>query len=114
VPRANWFSTLTLVVPIEDAIRRLKSVGGYCGCPPHTCCRVTCSWSQAAFICNDNDHTVAPVCEYLGNTMVQTIADRCKVEVKNSGRGVNLMVRGKIWDTENYSVTYQGFDQYTC
>ncbi|KAL2064157.1 hypothetical protein VTL71DRAFT_4651 [Oculimacula yallundae] len=113
-PRTAWWATCSMPAglrpapwqvvqrfPVLDGINYLKSLGGSsCGCDAHTCCRISCSWDAAIYLCNDNDYHIGPRCDWQGSNMVQWIWDNCADYAENS-------IGGKIWDTENYSDTVQ-------
>lgn len=98
---AGVFGTIR---PIEDAISYLKSTGGSCACDAHSCCRISCSYNDAVYLCNDNDYLIQGGCYYEGATMVQWINDNCA----GVDSGHSDQIKGKIGDSQSYTITVQG------
>ncbi|RBQ71076.1 hypothetical protein FVER14953_14175 [Fusarium verticillioides] len=93
----------------------LRSVGGQChvGGGPRICTRVAsnCQDGDGIFLCNDNNHAIAPSCGYLG-VYVDHITNACAWEVKSppcvrqpcGPEWTQYLVRGQQFDSDGYNV----------
>ncbi|KAI1056685.1 hypothetical protein LB507_001439 [Fusarium sp. FIESC RH6] len=94
--------------------RYLRSLGNsVCGVNggPGTCARVSCSYGDAIWLCNDNRHYIQPRCSYLADYVDRIIA-RCKSTTKSPPCTVRPcppswsaeFVRGQQFDSDHYNV----------
>ncbi|KAH7403433.1 hypothetical protein BKA64DRAFT_449746 [Cadophora sp. MPI-SDFR-AT-0126] len=64
VPGQNW--QMASQTAIEEGIRYLRSMIGYCTLAPQNCHRVSRSWGSGIYVCNDNAFEVRPLCSTMG------------------------------------------------
>ncbi|RGP62725.1 hypothetical protein FSPOR_9112 [Fusarium sporotrichioides] len=94
--------------------RYLRSLGtSVCGVGggPGKCARVSCSYGDAIWLCNDNRHYIQPRCSYLADYVDRIIA-RCKTRTNSPPCTVKPcppswsadFVRGQQFDSDNYNV----------
>jgi hypothetical protein len=94
----------------QNQIKYLRSLSGRCGVNARSCARISCSWTDAVWLCNDNDHYIEPSCRYLAD-YAANIMNACQ-NVKGKGcrhsacsiGGYTHLVNGQQFDTDNYNV----------
>ncbi|KAM0227438.1 hypothetical protein ACHAPO_011563 [Fusarium lateritium] len=102
------------VVAARREQRYLRSLGNsVCGVNggPGTCARISCSYGDAIWLCNDNPHYIQPRCSYLAD-YVDNIIARCATTTNSPPCTVKpcppswsaQFVRGQQFDTDRYNV----------
>ncbi|KAL6922628.1 hypothetical protein ACHAP8_009289 [Fusarium lateritium] len=102
------------VVAARREQRYLRSLGNsVCGVNggPGTCARISCSYGDAIWLCNDNPHYIQPRCSYLAD-YVDNIIARCATTTNSPPCTVRpcppswsaQFVRGQQFDTDRYNV----------
>jgi hypothetical protein len=92
----------------QNQIKYLKSLSGNCGVNARSCARISCSWTDAIWLCNDNDYYIQPSCKYLAD-YAGNIIGKCQ-NVQQRGckscaiGGYNHYVNGQQFDTDHYNV----------
>ncbi|KAG4437755.1 hypothetical protein IFR05_006740 [Cadophora sp. M221] len=95
---------------IEDGIKYLNRVTGYCGADAHTCSRVSCSYSAAIWLCNFRDNHMLATCSWIG-TFAQDIINKC---AHYSDDKDTPNVCGEEFDDENFRVIVRHDDSNGC
>ncbi|CAG1960136.1 unnamed protein product [Fusarium graminearum] len=94
--------------------RYLRSLGtSVCGVDggPGKCARISCSYGDAIWLCNDNSHYIQPRCSYLADYVDRIIAS-CQSKTSSPPCTVRpcapswtaWFVRGQQFDTDRYNV----------
>ncbi|CEI67741.1 hypothetical protein FVEN_g9549 [Fusarium venenatum] len=102
------------VVAARREQRYLRSLGtSVCGVDggPGKCARISCSYGDAIWLCNDNTHYIQPRCSYLAD-YVDNIIARCATTTNSPPCTVRpcppswsaQFVRGQQFDTDRYNV----------
>ncbi|PVH82450.1 hypothetical protein DL98DRAFT_586440 [Cadophora sp. DSE1049] len=105
---ADW--TTAIQKYIEDGIKYLNNVKGYCGADPSTCSRVSCSYGASIWLCNFRDNHISATCSWIA-TFAQDLINKCAVWVQGAnGKGVC----GVEFDDENFRVIVRRDDSNGC
>ncbi|KAI9675629.1 MAG: hypothetical protein M1817_000996 [Caeruleum heppii] len=82
---------------IQENIRYVRDLPGNCNVDggPSKCARISCSYGNAIFFCNDNAYPLSIACNYLATNYAEWIVTACQQD----GR-----VKGQRFDTENWNV----------
>ncbi|KAI6764235.1 hypothetical protein HG530_008024 [Fusarium avenaceum] len=102
------------VVAARREQRYLRSLGtSVCGVDggPGKCARVSCSYGDAIWLCNDNSHYIQPRCSYLAD-YVDRIISSCQSKTSSPPcvsrpcppSWTAYFVRGQQFDTDRYNV----------
>jgi hypothetical protein len=109
----NSRRSLLLTTPChscQNQIKYLRSLSGRCGVKARSCVRISCSWTDAVWLCNDNDHFIEPSCKYLAdyaanimNACQDVKGQACRHSTCSIG-GYTHYVNGQQFDSDNYNV----------
>ncbi|KUJ19191.1 uncharacterized protein LY89DRAFT_479656 [Mollisia scopiformis] len=97
VPSQDW--SLCSVSVIGQGITYLDNFNGLCGVGANSCVRISCSYSSAIYLCNDNDYGITPTCPYMGSYAQDIINDCSHCEGPN-----DCVTCGQEFDSDNYNI----------
>ncbi|KAI0967769.1 hypothetical protein F4678DRAFT_465024 [Xylaria arbuscula] len=85
----------------QDSGNKLSELGGTCGVGsgPRVCAVLTCTRNAAVWLCNDNDHPIAPPCSSLAS-YVDDIVGACGKTYDHGSK----YCRGQEFDSDGYNV----------
>ncbi|CZR67160.1 uncharacterized protein PAC_17059 [Phialocephala subalpina] len=92
---------------INDGVNYLIHHAGTCGVGPRSCVRISCSYSAAIYLCNDNYYGIAPSCVYLAS-YAKDLTNDCSFW----DAGANWTC-GQEFDTDAYNVIVH-YDDHNC
>ncbi|KAH8764573.1 hypothetical protein BGZ57DRAFT_990518 [Hyaloscypha finlandica] len=94
IPVRGWPWIGAIPSVIRDGITYLNNLNTRVDIGAHACARISCSYSSAIFLCNDNDVTISPASPYLA-TYAQDLIDLCR-----SGKRAG----GQLFDSDRYNI----------
>ncbi|PMD59977.1 uncharacterized protein K444DRAFT_663547 [Hyaloscypha bicolor E] len=97
IPVSGWPWVGATPSAIQDGISYLKNLNTRINIDAHACSRISCSYSSAIFLCNDNDVTISPASPYLATYAqdLNHLMDLCR-----SGKKAG----GQLFDTDRYNI----------